>query len=147
MDIDKLQVLALESVINKNTEYFVRKVCRYYSEKFHTPLKEVHELPWTFVFTNYLEHILENNKTEEDLIELAIDICYPEKRSEEEAEIEDWIKKIEEEEENKRIEKARQQREKAKREKEEDENPQIEDSEEIHMSEDQFKHLEDDFKE
>ena len=47
--IDQLELLALKSIALKDPEYFNRKVCRYYSEKFHTPLAEVYKLPWAFV--------------------------------------------------------------------------------------------------
>jgi len=100
--INHYEVLALRDIALKDPEYFQRKVCRYFSEHFHTPLLEVYDLPWPFVFTNYLEHIVESNHGQESIYNLAIDICYPEYRQEEEEEVEDWIKKIEEEEEAKR---------------------------------------------
>ena len=135
--IDKLELLAIKSIALKDPEYFHRRVCRYYSEKFHTPLMEVYELPWAFVFTNYLEHLVEANNDREDIYNLAIDICYPEKRVDEEEEIQDWIKRIEKEEEAKR---------QAKKEEEEKKNPHTEENqeEEIHMDENLFSHLEDD---
>jgi hypothetical protein len=109
--IDQLELLALKSIALKDPEYFNRKVCRYYSEKFHTPLAEVYKLPWVFVFTNYIEHIIENNNTKENVYDLCVEIFYPEKKrvtsslgefDSEEEEIQAWIKKIEEEEEEKR---------------------------------------------
>lgn len=102
IDIDRLETLALKSVALKDPEYLYRKVCRYYSLNFHTPLAEVHTLPWPFVFTNYLEHIIETNNSKEDIYNLAIDICYPEKRVTEEDELNKRIKEIEAEEEEKR---------------------------------------------
>jgi hypothetical protein len=102
--INELEILALKSVALKDSEYFTRKVCRYYSEKFHTPLAEVLNLPWPFVFTNYIEHILETNNTKEEIYNIVVDVFYPEKKrvktflgefENEEAEIEAWIKKIE----------------------------------------------------
>ena len=79
--INELEILAIKSVALKDPEYFYRRVCRYYSEKFHTPLTEVYKLAWPFVFNNYLEHVIETNNTKEDVYNLAIDICYPEKSS------------------------------------------------------------------
>lgn len=145
--IDKLELLAIKSIALKDPEYFHRRVCRYYSEKFHTPLMEVYELPWAFVFTNYLEHLVEANNDKEDIYNLAIDICYPEKRVDEEEEIQDWIKRIEEEEEAKReARKNKMEEEKAAKENKEEpgeKNPRIDD-EEIHMGENLFSHLEED---
>jgi hypothetical protein len=99
--IDQLEILALKSVALKDAEYFQRRVCRYYSEKFHTPLLEVYELPWPFVFTNYLEHVIESNNGKKEIYDLAVDIFYPEIAKNEEEELQDWIKKIEAEEEAK----------------------------------------------
>lgn len=129
--IDKLELLAIKSVALKDSEYFYRRVCRYYSEKFHTPLLDVYKLPWTFVFTNYLEHVIEVNNGQEEVYNLAVDICYPEKRNEEEQEIQDWIKKIEEREERKRKSKNK--------------NPHIQKSlneKDIEIKNDMFDHLE-----
>ena len=142
--IDKLELLAIKSIALKDPEYFHRRVCRYYSEKFHPPLMEVYELPWAFVFTNYLEHLVEANNDREDIYNLAIDICYPEKRVDEEEEIQDWIKRIEEEEEAKRqAKKEKEEKEKENPHTEENQKEQVQE-EEIHMDENLFSHLEDD---
>ena len=116
--IDKLETLAIKSVALKDSEYFYRRVCRYYSANFHTPLIEVYDLPWTFVFTNYLEHIIETNNSQADVYELAIDICYPEKKVTEEDEINKRIKEIEAEEAAKR-EKVKKAKEEALKKEEE----------------------------
>lgn len=100
--IDKLELLAIKSVALRDPEYFYRRVCRYYSQNFNTPLTEVHNLPWPFVFSNYLEHIVETNNDQESIYNLAIDICYPEKRVTEEEDLQRRIKEIEEEEAAKR---------------------------------------------
>jgi hypothetical protein len=113
--IDQLELLALKSIALKDPEYFNRKVCRYYSQNFHTPLEQVYKLPWAFVFNNYIEHIIENNNTKENIYDLCIDLFYPEKKKvenflgefeSEEEELQAWIKKIEAEEEKKRKAKA-----------------------------------------
>ena len=113
--INELEVLALKSVALKDAEYFTRKVCRYYSEKFHTPLADVYNLPWAFVFTNYIEHIIETNNTKEDIYNIAIDVFYPEKKrvknfmgefNNEEEELDAWIKKIEKEAQEERDRKS-----------------------------------------
>lgn len=114
--INELEILALKSVALKDAEYFTRKVYRYYSEKFHTPLADVYKLPWAFVFTNYIEHIIENNNSKEDIYKIAVDVFYPEKNrvksalgefENEEEEIQAWIKKIEKEAQDKRDKKAK----------------------------------------
>lgn len=141
--IDKLELLAIKSVALKDPEYFHRRVCRYYSEKFHTPLMEVYELPWAFVFTNYLEHLIENNNDQEDIYNLAVDICYPEKRISEEQDLQRRIKEIEAEEEAKRQAKKAKQNPPKEEKNQEEQNPQTGDQE-IHMGEGSFAHLEED---
>lgn len=129
--IDKLEGLALKSISLRDPEYFYRRVCRYYSENFNTPLMEVYELPWAFVFTNYIEHIIETKSSQEDIYDLAVDIHYPEIIENEEEELQDWIRKIEEEEERKRQAKKNKEKEKVKK----------EGSEEIHIDQSAFSHL------
>ena len=140
--IDQLETLALKSIALKDNGYFYRRVCRYYSEKFHTPLMSVYDLPWPFVFTNYLEHVIESNNTREDIYNLAIDVCYPEKSVSEEDEMQDWIRRIEEEEAAKRHDSNPPVAE----EKPIVENPQIEEPN-IDMGGDAFAHLEEEMKE
>ena len=138
--IDQLEILALKSVALKDPEYFQRRVCRYYSEKFHTPLLEVYDLSWPFVFTNYLEHIIETNNGEKEIYELVIDICYSEMKENEEQEIQEWIKKIEAREEAKRQAKKKQEEEQKKQ--AEEQNPHT-DVPDIVMESSSFTHLED----
>jgi hypothetical protein len=114
--INELEILALKSVALKDPEYFTRKVCRYYSEKFHTPLAEVYALPWAFVFTNYIEHIIETNNSKEEIYNIAVDVFYPEKKrvknfmgefETEEEELDAWIKKVEKEAQEERDRKSK----------------------------------------
>jgi len=93
--IKELETLAIKAVALKDPEYFTRRVIRYYSEKFHTPLMEVYDLPWAFVLTNYLEHIIETSNSKEDIYNLSVDICYPELRQIEEDVIENRIRELE----------------------------------------------------
>ena len=138
--IDQLEILALKAVALRDPEYFQRKVCRYYSEKFHTPLMEVYELPWPFVFTNYLEHVIEVNNGTKEIYDLAVQVCYPEMVEEEEAAIQRRIKEIEEEEQRKR-EKHKKKVEERKAQEAAKQNPHTEEPE-IMMESSSFEHLE-----
>lgn len=100
-----LEAIAIKSIVMKDPDYFTRRVCRYYSEKFHTPLVEVIALPWGFVFNNYIEHVIESNNSRDDIVKLAIDICCPELAVSEEEELQQWIKKIEDREQEKKADK------------------------------------------
>ena len=143
--IKELETLAIHGVSLKDSEYFTRKVCRYYSQKFHTPLMEVYDLPWGFVLTNYLEHIVESNNTEEDVYNLAVDICYPELREIEEDTISDRIRELEIQNiqaghgKNPKKEKEKEVA-KIEKEKEEVENPHNKEPD-INMGESMFSHL------
>lgn len=140
--INELEILAFKSIALKDAEYITRKVCRYYSEKFHTPLAQVYELPWAFVYTNYIEHIIENNNSKEQIYNLAIDIFYPERKrvsnflgdfENEEQELQAWIKRIEEE--------AEQKRQKEKQITLKQEEPTKQEGSEIKMESTYFEHL------
>lgn len=143
--IKELETLAIHGVALKDSEYFTRKVYRYYSEKFHTPLMDVYELPWGFVLTNYLEHIVETNNTTEEIYELAVDICYPELREIEEDAIMDRIRELENQNiqagygKDPKKERAKKVA-KIEKEKAETQNPHNEEKE-IDMGEGMFSHL------
>lgn len=149
--IDKFEILALKTVALNDPEYFTRKIYRYYSENFYTPLAEVYKLPWGFVLNNYLEHIIEKNNGKDEIYDLCIDIFYPEKKKvknfmgefdSEEAELQAWIDKIEKEEK----EKLEKQNPHTKQDLSKKENPPTE-QEEINLNINNFKHLEDEMDE
>lgn len=103
--INKLETLALKAIVMKDPEYFTRKVCRYYSEKFHTPLLEVHDLPWAFVFNNYLEHVIESNNSRNEIYELSLEVIYPEMSKTEEEKNVAFAEMIERQEQEKMADK------------------------------------------
>lgn len=51
----QIAALAAVAVDDFDEDYFYRRVFRWYSEKFHTPLHEVYELPFEFVLQHYFE--------------------------------------------------------------------------------------------
>lgn len=149
--IDKIEIIALKSIALNDPEYFTRKVYRYYSENFYTPLAEVYKLPWGFVFNNYLEHIIEKNNSKDDLYDLCVDMIYPEKKKvknflgefdNEEQELQAWIEKIERESN----EKSNKENPHTKKDVPVNENPQTTE-EEISLNMSNFKHLEDEMEE
>jgi len=136
--IEKLEVISIQELLLKEPEYFARKVYRYYSKNFHTPLAEVYKLPWTFVFTHYLEHLVEQ-KQQSDIFDIAMEVCYPEYIEAEEEAIQRRIREIEEEEELKRQKKKGGQKSPPVQKEQTLQNPH---KEEIHLSSDTFAHLE-----
>ena len=64
MTYDPYRIIQLESLrdyLFKTDAYFERKVKRWFSTTFHTPLEEVYNLSWDFVLRNYYEYMMEQN--------------------------------------------------------------------------------------
>lgn len=63
-----LQILALEAVEFQDAEAFYRKICRWYSKTFFTPLDSVEDLPMDKVLLTYYEEKFDElyNSTDED---------------------------------------------------------------------------------
>lgn len=53
------QIQAAESVLDPDEAAYYRRICRWYSTKFHTPLMEVYKLSTDHVLTNYYESVME----------------------------------------------------------------------------------------
>jgi hypothetical protein len=106
-----IQNAALADVMSENPpfDYFYRKVCRQYSEKFNTPLPQVYLLPFNEVLRDVTEaryeQILQSEDGEEDMLEMAQRAINPNYEAEEEQENEDFAKKALDEE---NLRKARQ---------------------------------------
>lgn len=70
MDIyEAIKAKALHSVLKPNTDYHLRRIFRWYSKTFHTPLQEVFDIPIEYVLQEYFEERYENMEDHElDLI-------------------------------------------------------------------------------
>lgn len=91
-----LQNQALADKLTQNEMYFYRKICRWYSEKFHTPLHEVMEgsvVMWNDILKHYYESQLEN-MTHNEIYELAITEYLPEFADEFEKDNEEFAKEL-----------------------------------------------------
>ena len=107
MDLDTfraIQVLALDSIENLTWDSFYRKVCRWYSKTFSTPLKEVEALPETYVLQHYYENMIETvkdspeEKADEQYATLRSSILHDGSTTDEEAEDDDkWAAALNEE--------------------------------------------------
>lgn len=99
------QVLAMHRVLKPDAEYLLRRIYRYYSQHFHTPLHVVEELPLDDVLCHYYEHLYENMEsgsreilreklalTMEELLALA------KSKQEDEEDDSEWLREIEEQE-------------------------------------------------
>ena len=93
--IKSLKILALKSILKPDEEYLLNVVYRWFSEKFHTPLLEVENLPTIYVLKHFFEDYY-RNKFSEDFEDLE-----PEKKQERIVEIEELLESDEETEERK----------------------------------------------
>jgi hypothetical protein len=91
-----IQLKAIDSLFNSNDLYFHRKVCRWYSKEFSTPLNQVLTLPFDDVLTHYYESQFEQIPYN-DLIDLMTETHLTDLSDKEEDEIEEWLKHLEEE--------------------------------------------------
>lgn len=57
--INNLKILALRSVIRPDEEYLCRKIIRWYSKTFHTPIIEVQKIPILDILQHYYEEQFE----------------------------------------------------------------------------------------
>jgi primosomal protein N' len=89
-----LQLKALDSVFNPNDLYLQRKICRWYSKEYNTPLKQVLVMAFDEVLTHYYENQFENIP-HNDLIDMLVDDHLPDVSSEEDEDIEEWVEDLE----------------------------------------------------
>lgn len=73
MDLfEAIKVKALHSVLHPDEEYFTRKLYRWYSKTFFTPLQEVYDLPLESVLRDWYEERFEALEEDERSEELAL---------------------------------------------------------------------------
>lgn len=100
-EIEAIQILALLSVEAPDKEAHFRKICRWYSREFYTPLHVViNELPFEEVLQHYYEqtfstlHDSSNDKTKEKYNEIRASILYPDLIDKKEADDDDWAEQM-----------------------------------------------------
>lgn len=94
---EAIRIQALQSVMKSSAEYEIRKLFRWYSKTFHTPLKEVEDLPLEQIVRDYWESQYEN--MDEGELEYAITALVTdehERLCQEEAEAEEVQRLLEE---------------------------------------------------
>lgn len=93
-NIFEIRTIALANVVERNFGFYYRKICRWYSQSFSTPLREVEKLDPDYVLLHYFEDYFQNISEEDKLYNLY-KILDPNFDENEEAEIEDFVKKVE----------------------------------------------------
>jgi hypothetical protein len=105
-DFLKLHDIALADTLAPDVLYHYRAICRWYSEKFHTPLHIVeHELSPAYVVRHYYESNMAT-MDEEDIEQLIFQALNPDAREEEfdDEDAENFVKLVE------NVDKARQKK-------------------------------------
>lgn len=80
-----LQIEAVFNAITNNRLYFERKVRRWFSKNFNTPLKDTYKIAWDEILIHYYESALED-KSFNQVFDIAVENYLPEfidKREEE----------------------------------------------------------------
>jgi hypothetical protein len=90
-EIEALQILAIKSIEKPDLDYQIRRIQRWYSTTFYTPLKMVDDLDLPFILTHYFEHVY-SQMPKEELVKLKNQLIHKEKLQEIEAEDDEWIK-------------------------------------------------------
>jgi len=89
-----LQLRAIDSIFNPNDTYFQRKICRWYSKEYSTPLKQVLVMSFDEVLIHYYENQFETIP-HNDLIDIMIDDHLPELSSEKDDDVDEWVENLE----------------------------------------------------
>jgi hypothetical protein len=100
------QIQALFDVANKTDLYFFRKVCRWYSNQFHTPLHITETLPYPELLQHYYEYHFEQLPPN-DLLNAIIDYI-PELAQAKEDEFLKWEQELIEENKRQSLNKSPQ---------------------------------------
>lgn len=101
VDLDKVYSIALSNVIDgTDNEYVYRKITRFYSQKFKVSLKEARALAIEEIALDLYESHLEE-MDEEELDQAVERFLNPNFDQDEEASIQEFIKKVEQEEASK----------------------------------------------
>jgi hypothetical protein len=96
-DFLKIHDSALVDTLEPDMTYHYRSICRWYSEKFHTPLHTVeNELPPIYVLRHYYESNF-STMEEEDMERLIFKALNPDWNEDEEEDIQDFIDMVEKE--------------------------------------------------
>jgi predicted nuclease with TOPRIM domain len=75
--VQNAQLKALESMLTKTTEFFERKVRRWFSKEFSTPYLDTFKIPWEEILLHYYEAGIESLEYNE-VFDLAVKEYLPE---------------------------------------------------------------------
>ena len=93
-----LQLKAFDNVFNPTDDYLQRKICRWYSKEYNTPLHQVLEMSFDNILTHYYESMFENMNSTQLYDNLIPHL--PEIIEEQDTEDEEFTQMLEKEQEN-----------------------------------------------
>lgn len=96
-----LRLKAAGNIITSDQEYIIRKIFRWYSKEYSTPLHllENGTVSWDNVILHYFEHTLSENYSHNDLLDLLKNEMLPELAQKHEQELDEYAKSLEKEQE------------------------------------------------
>ena len=89
-----IQIKAIEAVLDPDDTYSYRRICRWYSKTFHTPLQDVYQLDFEHVLSNYYESTFEEIPYNE-LYDIAIEDFIPELAEKNDEDADQYAKELE----------------------------------------------------
>lgn len=99
-DFKAIEILALKSREKPDFESEIRKVQRWFSKTFNTPLKDVEKLDVHYLLLHRYEDFV-GNMSEEDYNKYKAQLLWPDKIAEKEEDDDDWVKEELEKEQKK----------------------------------------------
>ena len=79
---EAIKIKALYSVLKPDSGYYIRKLSRWYSRTYHTPLSDVYDLPIEYLLQNFYEETFEGLDEDELNEELREVVETPEQKKE-----------------------------------------------------------------
>jgi hypothetical protein len=89
-----LQLKALDSIFNPDDLYLQRKICRWYSKEFNTPLDKVLKSPFDSILIHYYETQFEQIP-HNDLVDVLIQDHITDLSDENNEELDSWLESLE----------------------------------------------------
>lgn len=89
-DLKSLEILALKSREKPDFESEMRKIQRWFSKSFSTPLKDVEQMDIHYLISHKYEDFI-NSLSEEDYVKYKAKLLYPEIIEKKEEEDDDWM--------------------------------------------------------
>lgn len=78
--VDSIKKIALASVLEPDRDAIERKVRRWYSKQFYTPLPEVEDLPLDYILLHYFEDLYESLDRDDLVSQIPLVLETPEER-------------------------------------------------------------------